>query len=197
MTKVKGILTEEKLYYLYQTKGFSDRDISEMYNISRGHVNNLRRMYGIPSRAEKSTGRLGEIKVIEHLIEMFGEENVLDMNETDKKHPYDILLFGETRIEVKSSKQSDRGYFCFSFSNSEELGVDTDNPYVYVTHTGRTVKNLDYTCDYLCLVFIEDGYTFSFVPTNQGFDFYKKSTSSIKLENHPRELLNNWDILTG
>ena len=194
MTMNNSFLTKENISYLYQTRGFSDREISEIYNIDRTYVVHLRKNYGIPSRAEVSTGRIGEKKVIEHLIELFGVENVLDMNEIDKTHPYDILLFGKIRIEVKTSKRSLDGWFRFSFSNAGSLGANVNNPYIFTTHTGRTIKNLDYTCDYLCLVFIEDDYTFSFIPTNQGFDFYKKSTASLKLDNHPQEFINNWNV---
>lgn len=194
MTMNKSFLTKENISYLYQTRGLSDREISDIYSVDRAYVGYLRKNYGIPSRIEVSTGRLGEKKVIEHLMKLFGEENVLDMNEVDKTHPYDILLFGKIRIEVKSAKMSKDGRFCFSFSNAESRGVDVNNPYVFITKTGRTIKNLDYTCDYLCLVFIEDEYTFSFIPTNQKNDLYKKSTSTIRLSNIPKRYINNWHV---
>ena len=190
----REFLTKENIYYLYKIKGFSDREISEIYNVDRTYIAHLRKEYRIPSRLLKSTGRLGELEVLERLIEMFGKDNVLDMNEVDKTYPYDILLFGKIRIEVKSARIGKDGRFCFSFSNAEERGIDANNPYVFITKTGRTIKNLDYTCDYLCLVFIEDEYTFSFIPTNQKNDLYKKSTSTIRLSNIPKRYINNWHV---
>ena len=194
---IRDFLTKENISYLYKNRGFSDREISEFYNIDRTYIVHLRKEYGIPSRSMENSGRLGELKVLERLIERFGKDNVLDMNEVDKTYPYDILLFGKIRIEVKSARRSKDGRFCFSFSNAGGRGVDVNNPYVFITKTGRTIKNLDYTCDYLCLVFIEDDYTFSFIPTNQKFDFYKKSTSTIHLNDIPKSYRNNWHVFNS
>lgn len=187
-----SILDKNTLTKLYNDLGKSDSEIAAFFNFDRTHIVHKRKEYGIKTRM--STGRLGEIKTIEKLVELFGKENIVDMNLLDATSEFDVLLFDKTRIEIKSSMKHRNGWYSFSFSNPENKRIISgDN--VILTRTNRTIKRLSNSCDYLILCCIgSSDNNFIILPSNDN-RIKLRSTIGIRDFNKYRKNVNNWNLL--
>lgn len=181
------------LNYLYSELGKSDSEIAAFVGLDRTALVKMRQKFSIETRL--STGRIGELKVIERLTHLFGKENVIDMNNSDATSEYDILLNGTTRIEVKSSRQQrSNSRYHFTFSNAEKVGV-RNTERVIVTATNRTIKKMEESCDFVILVLIDSAETdFLIVPSNDSLIKGKLTLSTKSADRHP-EFKNRWDLL--
>ena len=181
------------LNYLYSELGKSDSEIATFVGLDRTALVKMRQRFSIETRL--STGRIGELKVIERLTHLFGKENVMDMNDSDATSEYDILLNGTTKIEVKTSRQqrSNSRYY-FTFSNPEEAGIKKTER-VVVTPTNRTIKKMEESCDFVILVFIGSTETdFLIVPSYDSLIKGKLTLSTKNADQHP-EFKGRWDLL--
>lgn len=186
-------MNKDVLRYLYHDLGKSDSEIAKFLNFDRTAVVHMRKRLGIETRIK--TGRIGELAVVQKLIEEFGAKAVIDMNEKDATSNFDILLFKKIRIEVKTSRyiESQSG-FCFSFANPARSRVKASEN-VWVSDTGRTVKNLESSCDYVVLVFLhKDLKDFLIIPATH-YLLKDKQTLRITENNIPKKYLNNFSLL--
>jgi hypothetical protein len=141
------LLTAEALHRLYTEQGRSDREIADFFGIRRDSVSYLRRRFGIPTR--EYTGGVGELATIQALKERGFD--VVDMNEEDKRSPFDLLVNGHVRVEVKTSYMSDDGRFRFQLCEKAECGTVESETRIRLKN-GRTRKLFTKTCDYIILV---------------------------------------------
>lgn len=187
-------MEREVLAYLYTDLGRSDAEIASFIGLDRTAVVHMRRRHRIPTRT--STGRTGELKVIDELEKRFGKKNVVDMNEEDATSDFDILLNDNIRIEVKSAKKAnDRSRYYFAFSNSKERRVKRTER-VKVTRTGKTIKDLSQSCDFVILVFLDGKATdFLILPSDSAI-IQNKQTISLRGTGGYPEYRSNWDLLT-
>lgn len=186
-------LTAELLRQMYTIEGMSDSEIAETLKYDRTAIVRARQRHNIPTRL--GTGRLGELLVLAELKDRFGKENVIDMNEKDATSPFDILLNGNKRIEVKSSMRTAGGRFTFSFANSKGRGILVDE-ITKLTASGGTVKDLSKSCDYVILVFIDEETDYFILPsyTPDMFGYSTKSFGGANLKKYSK-YFNQWNIL--
>lgn len=189
-------VSKDQLKRMYTVEGMSDSQIAKEFNCDRTTILYLRQRYGIKTKLR--TGRLGELLVIDELNQRFGKNNVMDMNEADATSLFDILLKDDIRIEVKSSRRSIDNKFVFAYSNKKEQGHLVDENTIRLP-SGRTLKLLEKSCDYVVLVFIDYEKTdFLILPSNAPGMFNKSSKSygGRKL-NEVSKHFNNWGLLEG
>lgn len=191
---MKLTVSEDDLKRMYTVEGMSDAQIAKEFNCDRTTIVYLRQRYGI--KTKQRTGRLGELLVIDELAKRFGKANVLDVNEADATSPYDILINGKTRIEVKSSKRTIDNRFVFTFHNKKGNGVLVDDM-TRRTPYGATIKDLSRSCEFVIMVFIDfDETNFLVLPSDAPgmFDKSTKSYGSRRL-NQVSKHFNNWYLL--
>lgn len=145
-------LNEAALRRLYTDLGKTDKEIAYFFGCDRTAVVHMRKKYGITSR--KSVGEIGEEMVLKELRSR--GHIVKDMNEVDKLSPFDILLDGSVRIEVKSSSLREGYYFYFSLSEQEKNNNVVSENRIQLK-SKRTRKRYEKTCDLMILVGIFEG----------------------------------------
>lgn len=185
-------INEKKLKTLYIEEGFSDSEIANMIGVSRSYISHIRRQFNIPTRV--GTGRVGElIAMIQLLSEGFA---IKDLNATDKTAPYDILVDGELRIDVKSAKISSNGRFVFSMANKSE--GDHIKTKKIKTSAGRLLKDYSKSCDYLMFICLRENPQIFIIPSNEEI-VRMKSTINIKSDSDRKfdAFKNNWSMLKG
>lgn len=141
-------LPKDILLHLFTELDLTDKEIGKRYQADRTAITHLRKDYGIPNKM--TVGRMGELYAIRRLQE-FGF-NVLDMNINNSLAPFDILLDGNIRVEVKTSSiNKKKANYNFSFSekasNGNKLGVNRVR-----LKSGRTRKLYSKSCDVLLLI---------------------------------------------
>lgn len=187
-------VTSDELKRMYEVEGLSDSQIANKLNRDRTTVVYMRQRWNIPTRP--LTGRQGELLALNELIKRHGKSNVIDMNEADATSIFDILLYGNVRIEVKAAKRNaSRNDFCFSFSNKKNSGILEDE-ITYKLPNGRTIKDLSKSCDIVILVFIDKEINYLILPSDTPgmFDKQTKFFGKKRLAKWSPHF-NNWQIL--
>lgn len=174
----------------------SDSQIAKMLGVSRTYIVHLRKAYGIKANAQAiSTGRIGELFAILSLLNQ--GYSVRDMNSINKTAPYDILVDGKIRIDVKSAVLGTEKCYKYQFGNSKDKQIAlTSN--VTETKTGRTLKKYSESCDYIVLVTLSENTQVFVIPSNHP-DLVGKQTISISnvANNRFNQFRNGWDLLRG
>lgn len=187
-------VTKDELIQMYEVEGLSDNRIAKKLECDRTTVVYMRQRWNIPTRS--LTGRQGELLALNELIKRHGKSNVIDMNETDATSTFDILLYENVRIEVKTARRSaSRNDFCFTFSNKKENGILEDE-ITYKLPNGRTIKDLSKSCDFVILVFIDEEINYLILPSDTPgiFDKQSKFFGKKRLAKWSQHF-NNWRIL--
>lgn len=141
-------LPKDILLHLFTELDMTDKEIGKRYQADRTAITHLRKDYGIPNKM--TVGRMGELYAIRRLQE-FGFE-VLDMNINNSLAPFDILLDGNIRVEVKTSSMNKKKFtYNFSLSacasNGNKIGANRIR-----LKSGRTRKLYSKSCEVLLLV---------------------------------------------
>ena len=145
-----SLMNERLLTYLYTQSNKTDREIAEFFNVDRTFVTKVRAEFGVDTRI--TTGYIGEQKAVKKLRSK--GFRVKDMNSRDKLSPFDLLVNGRIKVEVKSAKNHGKR---FSFSLSEQaIRNCKESDERIVLSTGRTKKLFSKTCDYFIFVCIGD-----------------------------------------
>lgn len=133
-------------------RGWSDRQIAEFYNLDRTTVFYFRKRFGI--KRETSTGRKGELIAIK-MLEDRGYE-VKDMNLADKTAPYDLLVNGEIRVEVKTASLlgKDKSYRFLLTNPPSSRCIESETR--TILKSGRSLKHYDKTCDIMMFIGITE-----------------------------------------
>lgn len=174
----------------------SDKQIANMLGVSRSYIVHLRKLYGIEAKSQAiATGRIGELYTILSLLNE--GYSVRDTNALDKTAPYDILVDGKIKVDVKTATICTEGCYKFQFGNSKDKQIALTSG-VIKTKTGRTLKKYSESCDYIILVALSDDTQAFVIPSNQP-ELIGKQTISISNVNNNRfnRFKNNWDLLRG
>ena len=141
-------LTKDVLLHLFTEMEMTDKAIAKRYGADRTAIVHLRKDYGIPNRM--TVGRKGELFALNKLRQ-YGFD-VQDMNEHSSLAPFDILLNGDIRIDVKtSSRNAKKGNYNFSFSEKATNGNKVGANRVKLK-SGRTRKLYRNSCDVMLFV---------------------------------------------
>ncbi len=178
---------------LYADLGKTDSEIADFFGCDRTTIVHLRKKYNINAR--KSTGKIGEEMVLKELKSR--GFSVKDMNKKDQLHVFDLLLDDEVRIEVKSAKVSDNGYFYITFtekSGNQNVVSDTR----IQLGNGRTRKLYSETCDFIiCAGLAKEIVHFWVVPS----EAIPNNRQSIALPENPfvnskyKVFRENWELI--
>lgn len=187
-------LTEASLRRLYVDLRKTDSEIANFFGTDRTSIVHLRKRYRIHTR--KTTGEIGEEMVEKELRSRgFSVEN---MNDTDKLHPFDLLVDDYLRIEVKTARLHKTGYFYFALSD-KYTNDNIESDHRIRLKNGRTRKLFRKTCEVIILVGIEDnGDCHFFILNSEDIPDEKQSSSaplnpfSKSKQNNYRE---NWDLI--
>ncbi len=126
----------------------SDRQIAEIYGLSRSTIGHRRKRWGITK--PKTLGRLSEELVLKKLTEL--GRNPIDMNAQNLASEFDIQLENGLRIEVKGSNYCPKlKRYTFSFSNPPRSENKLSKKRISIKGN-RTYKSLPKHCDYVVLV---------------------------------------------
>lgn len=166
----------------------SDKEISGIFDVTRSSITHYRKYHGI--KKPLSIGRRGELICVNRLRKL--GFTVDDMNIDDPSMPYDLLIDGKIKVEIKTSTINKNDDFSFTFSNAKKNGCRL-NERVVELENGRTVKKYLYFADYFVLVGIElDEINFWVIPT----DYYPVGTQSITLKPNSKSVFkNNFGLL--
>lgn len=141
-------LTKEVLLHLFTELELTDKEIGKRYGTDRTSITHLRKDYGIPNKM--TVGRAGELYAIRRLQEI--GLDALDMNIANRLAPFDILLDGHLRVEVKtSSMNKKKSTYNFSLSECASNGYKVGTNRIRLK-SGRTRKLYSKSCDVLLLV---------------------------------------------
>lgn len=189
---MKKVIDKNKLEEL--NENLSDSQIAKMLGVDRTYIVHLRKAYGIKANSQSiSTGRIGELFTVLSLLKQ--GYAVRDMNSLDKTAPYDVLVNGKIRIDVKSAVISTDKAYRYQFGNSKDKKIAlTSN--VIETRTGRTLKKYSESCDYIVFVALSDN-TQAFIIPSDHSELVGKQTISISnvSDNRFNRFRNNWDLL--
>ena len=156
------ILTKNGVYQAYITDGLSDTEVAKRFGVCRTAVVHFRKKHGIPSRIY--SGEVGEGIVACELQRV--DLVVINMNMRSKIHPYDLLVNGVVRIDVKSATLY-QGHWRFSLSQKAETGIIEGDHYIRLNN-GRMRKQFAKVCDFIILCGIQEGESALFViPTKE------------------------------
>lgn len=192
---MKRAVAKNELESLYVEEDLSDSQIARLLGIHRTYVSKLRKEYDIQTNHRSSaTGRIAEVYTILTLLNK--GFSVRDMNSTDKVHPFDILVDGEIKVDVKSARLTTDDSYKFTFVNSKDKQVKIDES-VIVTNAGGTLKKYHKSCDYVVLVALNEEKTESFVIPSVHHLLRGKQTVSITdlYNNRFNKYRNNWEQL--
>lgn len=186
-----SLMSEKLLTYLYTQSKKTDREIAEFFNIDRTYIVKARSEYGVNTRI--STGDIGEQKAIRMLRE--NGLRVKDMNLKDKLSPFDLLVNGKVRVEIKSAKFSaELKRYCFVLSEQAKRNCVESNERI-VLPNGRTKKLFSKTCDFIVFVCIgKDDDVFYVLPSNILPDDMPGVNIRVEDVKYAR-FKNNWELL--
>ncbi len=186
------MLNQKILDHLYTNMGWSDKDIGIFFGVDRTAVVHLRKKHCIKTR--KSIGEIGEEFVIKQLEEL--GHQVLNLNSKDKTAPYDLLIDGHIRIDVKTSKELNNRYF-FCLTEKEANGNKESENRIRLDNN-RTKKLYRKTCDFLILIGMRENQFDSYiVPSGdlpdklQGIAVLINAASKSKYNSYKEE----WNLL--
>lgn len=158
---MKQILIPEEVFQLYTVDKLSQRQIAKIYGVDRTAVSHCMKRYGIEAR--ESTGTIGE-GIAANKIQQAGFV-VVDMNERSKLHPFDLLISGNIRADVKTSHLY-KNHWVFTLTCRPEIGLSTSH-YIRLPN-GRMRKKYTESCDFLMFIgFIEDSAELFIVPASE------------------------------
>jgi len=143
---------ESDIYQSYVMDGLSDMEVAKRFGVCRTAVVHFRKNHGIPSRIY--TGEVGEGIVASELQR--NDFVVVNMNIRSKIHPYDLLVNGVVRIDVKSAAVQHQGSWRFQLSQKSENGNIEGDHYVRLDN-GRMRKQFSKVCDFIVLCGIKGG----------------------------------------
>ncbi|AGZ24986.1 hypothetical protein [Staphylococcus pasteuri] len=178
--------------YLASTLHLSDKKISEIFDVTRSSISHYRKKHGI--NRPITNGRRGELAAISRLKKLGFD--VKDMNDIDKKAPFDILVDDRIRVEVKTSQvnyqESDVGRCIFALANGKHCNSKVSE-HRFEIFNGATVKDYEHYADYFVFVGIDyDEVYFWVIPTNK--INYRVRTYSFYL-NKNEKYRDNFDLL--
>lgn len=188
------VIDKENLEELNET--LSDSQIAKMLGVSRTYIVHLRKLYGIEAKSQAiATGRIGELYTILSLLNQ--GYSVRDTNALDKTAPYDVLVDGKIKVDVKTATICTEDCYKFQFANSKDKRIALTSS-VIETKTGRTLKKYSESCDYIVLIALSDD-TQAFVLPSDHPELIGKQTVSISNihKNRFNRFRNNWDLLRG
>lgn len=143
-------------------EGLSDREIAKRFEVSRTAVVHFRKNHKI--RTKIYTGEIGE-GIVANELQKAGFV-VVNMNKRSKIHPYDLLVHGHIRIDVKTARLSS-GRWYFTLSQKPETGVVESSHYIKLNNR-RLRKRFDKVCDFIILCGIQDdNYNLFVVPAEK------------------------------
>jgi Holliday junction resolvase-like predicted endonuclease len=187
-----SLMSEKLLTYLYTQSNKTDREIAEFFNIDRTYIVKARSEFGVNTRI--STGDIGEQKAIKKLRSK--GFRVKDMNLKNKLSPFDLLVNGKARVEIKSAKFSPKlKRYCFALSEQAKRNCVESNERITLRN-GRTKKLFSKTCDFIIFVCIGNGEdAFYVLPSNILPD--DMSALNIRVDDVKyARFKNNWELLT-
>lgn len=117
----------------------------------------FRHNHNIPSRIY--TGEIGEGIVVNELL--LNHFVTVNMNKRSKIHPYDLLVNGKVKIDVKTATEQ-RRHFVFALSEKGNMGHAESEERITLDN-GRTRKLFHKVCDFLILCGIAKGKHFLFI----------------------------------
>lgn len=157
-------LRYQEVYQCYALDGLSDSEIAKRFKVDRTAVVHFRKRHNIPPRIY--TGEIGEGIVVRELEATGFGFVVVNMNERSKLHPYDLLVNGIVRIDVKSA-MAYQGSWSFSLSQKPETGIIESDRYTRLNN-GRLRKRFCSACDFVILCGIEgDRRTLFIIPSSE------------------------------
>lgn len=159
----KRLLRNLKLTVDYWDKGLSDSEISKEMQLKRNSVFVNRKNANIPSRIR--TGRIGEL-IIKDKLKALGFE-VVDMNEIDATAPFDLLVDGKIKVDVKTASKTNLGRYSFQLANP----LSCKNTYERIGN--KFLKNYEDSCDLMIFYCLDDDQHFFVLPS----DIPKRVTS--------------------
>ena len=136
-------LKYEEVYQKYVIDGLSDNDIANEFHVGKTAVVHCRKRNNIPTR--EYLGSIGEGIVMNELQQ--SGFVAINMNMRSKIHPYDILVHGLVRIDVKTATPCE-GRWKFQLSNPAITGNVESDHYVKLEN-GRMRKQFEKVCDFL------------------------------------------------
>lgn len=186
-----SLMSEKLLSYLYTQSKKTDREIAEFFNIDRTYIVKARSEFGVNTRI--STGDIGEQIAIKTLRSK--GYRVKDMNLKNKLSPFDLLVNGKVRVEIKSAKfLSELKRYCFALSEQAKRNCVESSQRI-ILPTGRTKKLFSKTCDFIIFVCIgKDEDVFYVLPSNILPD--DMSALNIRVDDVKyARFKNNWELL--
>lgn len=186
-----SLMSEKLLSYLYTQSNKTDREIAEFFNIDRTYIVKARSEFGVNTRI--STGDIGEQKAIKKLRSK--GFRVRDMNLKNKLSPFDLMVNGKVRVEIKSAKFSSKlKRYCFALSEQAKRNCVESNERITLRN-GRTKKLFSKTCDFIIFVCIGNGEdVFYVLPSNILPD--DMSALNIRVDDMKyARFKNNWELL--
>lgn len=183
---------ETTIRYLSTDLGMSDKNIADLFKVTRSTISHYRRNHGIFK--PNTLGRKGELAALRRLNKLGFRAR--DMNEIEKSYPYDILVNQKIRIEVKTSTLNNGNTYLFTLTDKQTNGnIESENR--ITLSSGRTRKLYDQTADYFVLVGVDDdGLDFWVIPTDEIDRNEVNIICSIK-SNKYADYKNNFDSLKG
>lgn len=185
-------LSKELISHLYLDMGHSDREIAEFIGLHRATISKIRNDYGIETR--QSVGELGEKYAKKKLIQL--GHTVIDMNETNKTAPFDLMVNGRIRIEVKSAMEQ-RGEFKFVMTDKEENKNIESNHRIKLS-SGRTKKVYRKTCDFIIFVGVKGKSALPIIiPSKLINDRLQTLSFPLSGQSKYSEFVNAWQLIKG
>ncbi|MED3012885.1 hypothetical protein P4359_28225 [Bacillus thuringiensis] len=140
-------LTEDLLRELYIEKGMSDREIGDLYGVTRANISYHRKKWGIegkPSLSKKA------IQDVQNKLDSLGFV-VENMKKKNTHHIFDLLVENTIRLDIRSTETLQEDTFRFKLLDSDNSCLlESDNR--LQLKNGRTKKILRNTCDFVILV---------------------------------------------
>lgn len=188
--KIGPSIDAKALKFLYHDLQKTDREIAEFLTVDRTTIVKLRKRYGIESR--ETVGEIGEEKA-EQILRKKGFQ-VKNMNDEDKLSPYDLLVDGKHRIDVKTAMFSENHRFTFGISEQAKRGTVPSDTRIMLPN-GRMRKDFSKTCDFLLFVCIKPRTTkYYLIPSDE----FPAHISTFNISDNDRKYAmyrNNWDTL--
>lgn len=186
------VLSKEWLHKKYIIEGHSDKEIAAEIGVDRTTIVHHRKRHGIKTRIY--TGETGEILVLNELRKQ--GRSVINLNELTKTSPFDLLVDGCIRVDVKSAAITSRGSWSFPLTQPPESGIMPCNKLYCPTRTGRIKKDLSKTCDFVVLCCIsKQKYFFLIIPSREIPLNLVSLFVSLSSTNKWLKWRNRWDLL--